>query len=97
MIYQASTVPGMSGGPIIGYRGMNPVKVSSLPIGEVLPIGLIAIHGRSEDYIGGGRSGMSLAVPVDLAKDYLTKNSDDLGIPMGYTQIENLLRKQYCK
>ena len=97
MIYQASTVPGMSGGPIIGYRGMNPVKVSSLPFGEVLPIGLIAIHGRSEDYIGGGRSGMSLAVPVDLAKDYLTKNSDDLGIPMGYTQIENLLRKQYCK
>ena len=66
MIYQASTVPGMSGGPIIGYRGMNAVKVSSLPFGEVLPIGLIAIHGRSEDYVGGGRSGMSLAVPVDL-------------------------------
>lgn len=95
-LYQASTVPGMSGGPILGYRAMNPKNPNDI-VRSVLPVGLIAIHGRSEDYISGGRSGMSLAVPIDMAKNYLTKNADNLGIPMGYTQIENLLRKQYCK
>ena len=66
LLYQASTVPGMSGGPLLGYRELN------TPV-TTLAIGLIAIHGRSEEYISGGRSGMSLAVPIDLAKDYLTK------------------------
>ena len=65
----------MSGGPLVGYRDVN--------MGYVLPVGLIAIHGRSEEYISGGRSGMSLAVPIDLAKDYLTKNADNSGIPRG--------------
>ena len=97
LLYQASTVPGMSGGPILGYRAMNPKNSNDIFTRSILPIGLIAIHGRSEDYISGGRSGMSLAVPIDMAKNYLTKNADNLGIPRGYTQIESLLRKQYCK
>ena len=90
LLYQASTVPGMSGGPLLGYRELKFPETT-------LAIGLIAIHGRSEEYISGGRSGMSLAVPIDLAKDYLTKNADDLGIPRGeYSKLEKLLRKQYC-
>lgn len=97
LLYQASTVPGMSGGPLLGYRNMNPKDTSNSFGGDILAVGLIAIHGRSEDYAGGGRSGMSLAVPVDLAKDYLTKNADSLGIPQDYKMIETLLRKQYCK
>jgi hypothetical protein len=95
LLYQASTVPGMSGGPILGYREMNPRNPNEI-FGSTLPIGLIAIHGRSEEYISGGRSGMSLAVPIDLAKEYLTNNANELGIPSNYTEIERVLRKQYC-
>ena len=92
MIYESSTVPGMSGGPIVSWRQLYNKGGNS----AIIPHSLIAIHGRSEDYISGGRSGMSLAVPVDLAKNYLKKNADNLGIPRESTKIVNLLKQQYC-
>jgi len=85
-IYQASTVPGMSGGPITGYR-------SSPGFGA---FGLLAIHGRSEEYRSGGRSGTSLAVPVDIISEHLRKKSTEYGIPTTDLEIYNLIYSQYC-
>jgi len=88
-IYQASTVPGMSGGPITGYRKFEDSSVGA--------IGLIAIHGRSEEYASGGRSGTSLAVPIDLVSGYLRANSVMFGIPATDSEIGNILKSQYCR
>ncbi len=87
LLYAASTVPGMSGGPIAGYRRFC----------NGLGVALVAIHGRSEKYHSGGRSGLSLGVPVDLIKDYLADNSDRLGIPVTKKDIETTINTQYCK
>lgn len=88
-IYQASTVPGMSGGPITGYRTLGDTGFGAF--------GLIAIHGRSEEYVSGGRSGTSLAVPIDLVSGYLLENSAKYGIPVADSAIVSLLNTQYCR
>ncbi len=93
--YTASTVPGMSGGPIIGYRAACAQADS-----KVFATGffsLLAIHGRSEGYVDGGRSGISLGVPVDLIKEYLVENGTELGIPIEANDINQTTITQYCK
>lgn len=91
-VYEASTVPGMSGGGVYGYRHYCP-SGTKLQSGSV---SLIAIHGRSEDYFAGGRSGMSLAVPIDLVKSELLEISESYGIPVSKGAIEDIAKKQYC-
>ncbi len=59
-------------------------------------VALVAIHGRSEKYHSGGRSGLSLGVPVDLINDYLIDNSKRLGIPGTQEAIEETINSQYC-
>ena len=86
LLYAASTVPGMSGGPIAGYRDLC----------NGSGVALLAIHGRSEKYHSGGRSGLSLGVPVDLIKDYLADNSERLGIPVTQEEIQKTINSQYC-
>ena len=93
LLYAASTVPGMSGGPIIGYREFGKINQGKC---DFSGIALLAIHGRSEKYHSGGRSGLSLGVPVDLIKDYLVSNSERLGIPVNQNDIESTLSSQYC-
>lgn len=103
-LYNASTVPGMSGGPIVGWRfacfGVQPGSQKGSFVGAGY-FSLIAIHGRSEDYHSGGRSGLSMAVPVDLIKEYLDNNSKRLGIPSGAPssrswEYVNVINTQYC-
>tara|TARA_B100001964_G_scaffold242485_1_gene317493 strand:- start:286 stop:1263 length:978 start_codon:yes stop_codon:yes gene_type:complete len=93
LLYAASTVPGMSGGPIIGYREFGKINQGKC---DFSGIALLAIHGRSEKYHSGGRSGLSLGVPVNLIKDYLVSNSERLGIPVNQNDIESTLSSQYC-
>ena len=122
MLYKASTVPGMSGGPVLGKRyiscdspttkfnqdkdghemlykdaksivNMNRMVADNAIFGFLT---LLGIHGRSEEYHSGGRSGLSLGIPIDLIKDYLTDNSDILGIPVTEKDIEKTIKSQYC-
>lgn len=91
LIYEASTVPGMSGGPILGFRNIR--EGDSFSFDHPL----IAIHGRSEEYMsGGGRSGMSLGVPVDLILPHLRKNSEKYGIPTSDEDINQSIRANFC-
>ena len=95
-IYTASTVPGMSGGPIVGWRGIcNPRKLSAQGPNQGF-YSLLAIHGRSEGYTNGGRSGISMAVPVDLIRGYLESKSSSYGIPTNAGSIEKVAAQQYC-
>lgn len=86
-IYSASTVPGMSGGPIVVARKACDTDVF---------YAVVAIHGRSEDYISGGRSGISLGVPVDLISNYLKSNSNRFGIPNNELSLSKLNNMQLC-
>jgi len=103
LLYQSSTIPGMSGGAVVGFRdctnrgeyahGGFALGISP---GNVFPT-LIAIHGRSEDYQGQGRSGISLGVPIgnDIAT-YLRNNATDLGILRGEAKLRDHINKHYC-
>lgn len=95
-MYSANTYPGMSGGPIFGdieivCAGLDYTKGY---------FGLLAIHGRSEGYESNGavigRSGISLAVPVDLIRTYLNKNASRFGIATKREEIRNIAEAQYC-
>lgn len=98
MIYNAvSTVRGMSGGGVFAARvcpeaPLDPDNSSRQSWGAYP--GLIAIHGRSEEYgNSGGRSGASLAVPIDLIANYLGKNANKYGIPIGRKYYDELARQ----
>lgn len=90
-IYTAtSTVPGMSGGPVLGARICRTEKAIALrnfgSVNANLGIypGVIAMHGMSEEYLqSGGRSGTSLGIPLDLLINYLGNNHRKYGIPVG--------------
>lgn len=98
-IYSASTVPGMSGAPIFvdqEWRCSDQAMKSSR-INSSGPIILAAIHARSEEYPGlQSRSGLSLAVPVDLITSYLKTNADSLGIPISNADISKIVTSQFC-
>jgi len=92
-IYSAATMPGMSGGPLLGARATKcwPMKDRRYPF-----YWLLAIHGQSEGYSSGGRSGYSLGVPVDLIKGFLESNAKRLGIPKSKSEFQSLVVRQYC-
>ena len=106
-IYSASsTVPGMSGGPVVGARACaqrNPEYYKSNEYGfgwsasGAYP-GVIAMHGMSEEYSNSGaRSGTSLGIPLDLVVDYLGENADSFGLLSGrkyYDEVVRLCKKQ---
>lgn len=96
LIYEStSTVPGMSGGPVLASR-LCP-KVNS-DFGSGAYAGIIGIHGQSEEYGStGARSGVSLAIPISSPTviDYLTSNSQILGIPVGRAYVD--VAKTACK
>ena len=101
--YDAATYPGMSGGGIFAWMantgdfveeakaGVKPVFRPSFPV-------LIGVHGRSEGYAAGGRSGLSLGVPVDLIAKTLKGVSSSFGIPSSLKEIlaEFDSYKGYC-
>lgn len=85
----SSTVPGMSGGGVFSSRVCNN--------GRIYP-GLLAIHGRSEEYGSTqSRSGISLGIPLrsKSVKTYLIKNSSQLGIPI--SEKYSALVASYCE
>ena len=101
--YEAATFPGMSGGGVFAWlvntgdflkeaqAGQAPMYRPSFPV-------LIGVHGRSEGYAAGGRSGLSLGVPVDLIAKALKGVSLDYGIPSSIKAIlaEFDSYKGYC-
>lgn len=94
LLYQASTVPGMSGGPLLIGREV-PCNGEEDPLDGYFS--LVAIHGRSEGYDqGAGRSGISLGVPVDLIASYLKQNSIKYGIPVSHAETLSLAQRNYC-
>ena len=104
-IYLAtSTVPGMSGGPIIGSRVCaqeNPEYYTPNSWGGgwsdsgAYP-GVIGLHGMSEEYSNsGGRSGTSLGIPLDLVVDFLGENADSYGVLVGRGYYDEVLK--LCK
>jgi len=92
-VYSADTLPGMSGGPLLGARATKcwPMKDRRYPF-----YWLLAIHGQSEGYSSGGRSGYSLGVPVDLIRGFLESNSTKFGIPKSKAEFQDLVIRQYC-
>tara|TARA_Y100001978_G_scaffold132968_1_gene118858 strand:- start:4 stop:966 length:963 start_codon:yes stop_codon:yes gene_type:complete len=99
-IYLAiSTVPGMSGGPIIGSRvcaQKNPEYYESYDWGGLSNSGaypgVIGMHGMSEEYLNsGGRSGTSLGIPLDLIVDYLGENAESYGVLVGRGYYDEVL------
>jgi hypothetical protein len=94
-LYQASTVPGMSGGPLVGWRAVNcHDDDSTLP-----PQGyfsLLAIHGSEGYDQGGGRSGISLGVPIDLISEYLKINAEKFWVPTSPSETEKVAIQNYC-
>ena len=105
-IYLAtSTVPGMSGGPIIGARvcaQRNPKYFTPSKTGGfgwsdsgAYP-GVIGMHGMSEEYLDtGGRSGTSLGIPLDLIVDFLGENADSFGVLVGRGYYDEVIK--ICK
>lgn len=96
-----STVPGMSGGGLFAARACPDLIVmereNKNPRFEDLGLyaGVIAMHGRSEEYgSSGARSGVSLGIPMILLKNYLTTNSNRLGVPIGQEYKDIVLN--YC-
>ncbi|MDA7435783.1 hypothetical protein N8630_01965 [Synechococcus sp. AH-601-C19] len=69
--YSATTVPGMSGGGLLMW--ISDSNLATYPV-------LIGIHGRSEGYDAGGRSGVSLGIPIDLIGSTIA-SSTKFGIP----------------
>jgi len=84
LIYEAtSTVPGMSGGPVIAAR-LCPM-LNRYPASGAYA-GIVGIHGKSEEYSNtGSRSGISLAIPITnpVVVQYLIGNSKALGVLTG--------------
>ncbi len=99
LLYQASTVAGMSGGPVMGFRDCTNGSGFALGISpySVFPA-LVGIHGRSEDYSSGeGRSGISLGIPVNgEVLNYLKQISVQHGIPMGEAQMRPMINRYFC-
>ncbi len=99
LLYQSSTVQGMSGGPVLGFRDCSNDRGFALGISpnSVFP-SLLAIHGRSEDYRGGdGRSGVSLGIPIDnQIVTYLKSIASQRGIPVGESKLRSLINQHYC-
>jgi len=99
LLYQSSTVQGMSGGPVLGFRDCSNGRGFALGISpnSVFP-SLLAIHGRSEDYRGGdGRSGVSLGIPIDnQILVYLKSIASQRGIPVGESNLRSLINQHYC-
>ena len=103
LLYQSSTIPGMSGGAVVGFRDctnsgeyMHGGFALGISPGNVFP-SLIAIHGRSEDYQGQGRSGISLGVPIsDDVAIYLRTNAKSLGILSGEAKLRDHINKHFC-
>ena len=99
LLYQSSTVQGMSGGPVLAFRDCSNGRGFALGLSpnSVFP-SLVGIHGRSEDYRGGdGRSGVSLGIPIDrelLA--FIRSIASQRGIPVGEEQIRPLVNRSYC-
>ena len=81
LLYETtSTVPGMSGGPVMGNR-LCPRKDQYTKY-RFYP-GIVGIHGRSEEYGNTqSRSGLNLGVPITNPKviHFLTSNAKSLGI-----------------
>ena len=99
LLYQASTVPGMSGGAVVGFRDCANDRLGfTLTISPALNFPtLIGIHGRSEDYHGEGRSGISLGIPIEgKIKNFLKNKKNEYGIPFGESEIRNIVNNQYC-
>lgn len=104
LIYEAtSTVPGMSGGPVVAARlcpgsDLNGGRGSCVGgCGSGAYAGIIGVHGKSEEYSNtGSRSGISLAIPITnpLVIQYLMSNAKVLGIPAGSSYGQ--LVKQGC-
>ena len=84
LIYEAtSTVPGMSGGPVIAAR-LCPILKKYARVGAYA--GIIGIHGKSEEYNNtGSRSGISLAIPINSPTviQYFSTHAKSLGVPTG--------------
>ena len=84
LIYEAtSTVPGMSGGPVIAAR-LCPILRKYARVGAYA--GIIGIHGKSEEYNNtGSRSGISLAIPINSPTviQYFSTHAKSLGVPTG--------------
>lgn len=101
LIYEAtSTVPGMSGGPVLAARLCPGSELNAKrgnctgSCGNGAYAGIIGVHGKSEEYSNtGSRSGISLAIPINspLVVQYLNSNAMALGIPSGnsYVQLVN--------
>ena len=91
LIYEAtSTVPGMSGGPVIAAR-LCPMLNEFRGFGAYA--GIIGIHGKSEEYnYTSSRSGISLAIPIihPVVVNYLISNSKVLGIPTENTYMQKV-------
>ena len=98
LLYQASTIPGMSGGPVVGFRDCSNGGGFALGISpaSVFPV-LLAVHGRSEGYRDQGRSGISLGVPIagDVT-DYLSANAAYYGIRVGENAIRDYVNGHFC-
>ncbi len=97
MLYlSTSTVPGMSGGAVLAARQCPDWKYAkSAFVGGYT--GLIAIHGRSEEYgNSGSRSGVSLGVPLDIFGNFWKANSAKYGIPVG-AEYNKLVRYSCIK
>jgi len=102
LIYEAtSTVPGMSGGPVVAARLCPGSDLSGGTCmgscGSGAYAGIIGVHGKSEEYSNtGSRSGISLAIPITspVVIQYLTSNAKALGIPVANSYGQ--LVKQSC-
>lgn len=98
LLYQASTIPGMSGGPVVGFRDCSNTGGFALGISpnSVFPV-LLAVHGRSEGYGDQGRSGVSLGIPIfgDI-KSHLDSKSDEYGIKIGEKEIRSYIDGSFC-
>jgi hypothetical protein len=102
LIYETtSTVPGMSGGPVVAARLCPGSDLSGGTCmgscGSGAYAGIIGIHGKSEEYSNtGSRSGISLAIPINspAVTQYLVANAQSLGIPVEKQYVQ--LVKQSC-
>ena len=89
----------MSGGAVVGFRDYTSNRrgfTLTISPASNFPI-LVGIHGRSEDYHGEGRSGISLGIPIKgKIKNFLLSKKTEYGIPFGESEIRDVVNKQYC-
>lgn len=92
LAYDAATYPGMSGGGVFAWvsnvgdfmRSAESGKPSQLM--PSFPV-LIGIHGKSEEYTTGGRSGLSLGLPIDLVSTQINEKAPLLGAPSSLKDV----------